>query len=523
MIDMKKLFSSKFFAALVVAGITLFTLSCEKQGTVVGTIPNVIDIQCNAGDRPSFTFTVEDNWQISSDATWCLFMTSASDMQDMSGGAGTHTINLKITSDGLRNEPTFANITMKMGNKSGIIARVERGANELYMRIYDVTDTPIKSIDLGYVAYIPFRVEANFRFAAVDYPHWVEFYGGSVTGVPGEQTESMARIVPDGDRERYPITIEDGYTVTFADESGKNTFTFPITFKGMGNDELTFQSPTESYFGWEVSLDGRIFRQQNEENNTVIKFEDNIAFTVTALNDDYEIVCFERVIDRGIPSYEPNVNWINIEKNKEEVLISVDPSNTQRYGMVMALPRATYNIIRADLKGSIFELDNNTGINLETIKASYQKFVMMEFTQKNINEQAPYAGMYAYHSLTICEIPCTEYTNAEVMEKYGVTDAFTAPFPNSVEGKKPGLIIEPRIEGWTTEAFEEGIATADVWYKDSRLKISDGDYYMGESMNEIMAIHLWGPAKQVFDDNVYIVFKVDGVAKKLLVVTPPVK
>lgn len=520
---MKHFFTIKNLISLCALCATLVTMSCEKEINKVGEIPNLIELQCNAGDRTSFTFTVNDNWQLSSDATWCLFMTSASDMQDMSGNAGTHTINLKITGDGLKNEPTFANITMKMGNKSGIIARVERGADKLYMRLFDITEAPIKAIELGYDGYIPFKIEANFRFAAVDYPQWVEFYGGSVTGVPGEATESMARIVPDGDRERYPITEEDGYTVTFSDESGKNTFSFPIIFKGMGNDELTFQSPTNSTFGWEVSLDGQTFRQENEENNTVTKFDGGISFIVTARNDDYEIICFERVIDRGIPSYKENVKWINVEKEKEEVYITVDPSQSQRYGMVMALPRGTYNIIRADIIGNLFEMDNNTGIELETIRVDYQKYILMEFTQKDLTERSPYEGIYAYHSLTICEIPCTPYNDSTIMEKYGVSEAYTAPFPNSIEGKKSGLIIEPRIENWTTAAFEEGIATAEVWFKDERLKIANDEYYLGESMNEVMSLHLWGPSKVAFDDNVYIVFKVDGVAKKLLVVTPPMK
>jgi hypothetical protein len=37
-----------------------------------------------------------------------------------------------------------------------------------------------------------------------------------------------------------------------------------------------------------------------------------------------------------------------------------------------------------------------------------------------------------------------------------------------------------------------------------------------------MALYLWGPKSGWMDEDVYIIFKVDGVAKKLLVVTPPV-
>ena len=108
------------------------------------------------------------------------------------------------------------------------------------------------------------------------------------------------------------------------------------------------------------------------------------------------------------------------------------------------------------------------------------------------------------------------------MAKYGATIAYTCPFVNAVDGKHPGIIIDPRIEGWTTATQESGRATAELWFKERQLKISEGEYYMGENKDEVMAIHLWGPNDN-FDEEVYVVFKLDGITKKLLVVTPPTK
>ena len=106
------------------------------------------------------------------------------------------------------------------------------------------------------------------------------------------------------------------------------------------------------------------------------------------------------------------------------------------------------------------------------------------------------------------------------MAKYGVTEAYTCPFVNSVDGKRPGIIIDPRIESWTTTSHESGNATAEVWYKDRQLKITENEYYLGENKDERMALHLWGP-NDSFNESVYVVFKVDSQARKLLVVTPP--
>ena len=99
---------------------------------------------------------------------------------------------------------------------------------------------------------------------------------------------------------------------------------------------------------------------------------------------------------------------------------------------------------------------------------------------------------------------------------------YSCPFVNPIEGKRPGIIIDPRIEGWTTNNHEGGNATAEVWYNDTLLSIAEDEYYIGDNKDEMLAVHLWGP-NAGFSDNVYIVFKVNGKAKKLIVVTPPTK
>lgn len=494
--------------------------SCKKEQPYIGEIPNAKHIICNAGDRPTLSFYVEGNWQLSSDVTWCKFITSAGEVQDMSGKAGSHTVTLRITDENIKNEPSFANITMKMGSNIGIIATVERGPNKLYMRIYDITDTPIEAVEIGYIDWIPFRIEANFRFALVDYPEWIEFEGDAVTGVPGEQTEAMVRIIADGVREQFPFKKDEGHYITFSDESGETTFDFPIEYNGMSNFALTFEGPTANNFGWEVSLDGKSFRQTDESTGTAVIFEDGLEFSITSSKHDYEILLFEKVVDRGIPTYEVDVDWM--EFNKETSTLKVKATNSTRHGMVMAIPRGTYNKIRADIKGNIFELDYTSGIGLETVVYDYLPFVLIEFTQKDFNERSPYEGMYVYHSLTTYEIPCTSYTDADVIATYGAEEAFTCPFPLPRDGKTPSIIIDPRIESWTTDTFTEGRASAEFWYRGEQLKTSEGEYEMGENKDEVMAAQLFGPSEG-FSEEVYVVFKLDGVAKKLLVVTPPIE
>jgi hypothetical protein len=86
-------------------------------------------------------------------------------------------------------------------------------------------------------------------------------------------------------------------------------------------------------------------------------------------------------------------------------------------------------------------------------------------------------------------------------------------------------VINPRIEGWDTLNHDKGNVGVEVWYKGRLLKMSDNEYYIGENVDELLSLQLYGPKEgfQIGGENIYVVFKVDNEAKKLLVVTPPTK
>jgi hypothetical protein len=523
---MKRLFNLTFLAAMLslVAITSCDTPTEEPQQP----IPTLDTIECEAGDKPTFEFSASHDWQLSSDAMWCKFISSNGEVQDISGKAGNHTITLKITDQGIKDEPTTAKITIKMGGISQTLVTVERSAKRLNMRIYDANDRATQSIELGYNTWIKFSIEANFRFAATDFPEWMELgtmqgsniVSGAVTGAPNERVEAYARIINNNERECQPITAEDNHMVTFSNEERSATFNFSIIFNGMSENDLSIVSPTSNTFGLEVSLDGKEFRQEDAESGEMISYGSSLQYKIAARNHEYSVLLIEKVIERGIPTHHFNASWMAFDY--ATMTLTVSASDTTRYGIVMALPNGIYNDICNDLSANIFELDDSAGIDIETIKYDFLKYILAEFTQCDFTERGEYEGFYVYHSLTALEIPATPYTDSAVIEQYGASEAYTCPFVNSVEGKRPGVIIDPRIEEWTTATFEEGRATAEVIYKGEKLKISENEYYMGENKDERMAIHLWGP-KSDYTEDVYVIFKVDGVAKKMLVVTPPTK
>ena len=159
------------------------------------------------------------------------------------------------------------------------------------------------------------------------------------------------------------------------------------------------------------------------------------------------------------------------------------------------------------------------------MKNDYLKYVMVSFTQRGTNDADPATDMHIYHSITALEIPAIRYDDSDVMAQYGVSEAYIAPFLNSIPNKAPCIVINPRIEGWTTAGYDAADASAEVWYKGRELSMSDKEYYVGENVDELLSLQLYGPKEgfEIGGENIYVVFKVGGEAKKLLVVTPPAK
>lgn len=534
---MKSLHLSKIWSVILLVSVAIGTISCgADQEEVTPELPNMQVIQCSAGDRPSFVFTANNTWRLSSDATWCKFETSGGSFMEISGSAGTHEVKLVVGNEQIRDRVTIANITIIMGNNRAVIARVEREPDKYDLKVYDISNTPTNGIiPISYKDYTPVLIWANFDFVVVECPDWVEILGGAIVGVAGEETEAFFRIVPDGHRERYPITKEEGHEIVFSSPDGKaeKTFRCTIVYNGMGDEVITINGPTSEEFGWEVTADGKNFSQLGADGE-IVTFENELPFNIIAHNDIYDMVYVENVIDRGMPSYvvytddvsdEDNLDcWMHF--NKERMSLTVDATKTMRHGIVLALPHGIYENHSDYIKDDIlFEMDNSTGIELPVLKNRFLQYIIASFTQRGTEEADAATQMHIYHSITAYEIPATPYHDSAVMDKYGVAEAYTAPFINSIPDRQPCIVINPRVEDWTTENYEAGNVGVEVWYKDKQLTMSENEYYIGENVDELLSLQLYGPKDgfKVGGENIYVVFKVGGEAKKLLVVTPPVK
>lgn len=527
--SMKSIYLRKLLSMVLWASIALCAISCNTPEEQSVKFPDLGVIKCSAGDRPEINFSVASNWRLSSDAKWCKFKTANSAMQDISGRAGEQNIMLVITNEQIKDRVTTAKISLIMGGKSAVIAKVERDADKAYLKIYDENGKPTDGvITIGYGNYTKIFIEANFDFAAVEYPELLDA-SGSISGVSEEQVEAYVRIVPDGERERRAFGVEAGFEVVFSDaeHSADKTFRCPIVYRGMDDEDIAILGPTMDEFGWEVTPDGKGFSQLNGEDE-VVTFENELQYKISANNDLFNIVYIENVIERGMPSFEVYTEgdscWMHFDK--ESMTLTLDATDRLRYGYVMAMPKGVYDKISNKLKsGELFESDNSTGIELPVLKNIYLQYVAISLTQHGTVEADTDTQMHIYHSITAYNILAESYTDTDIMAQYGVSEAYIAPFINSIAGRQPCIVINPRIEEWTTEGYEAANIGVDVWYKGEKLSMTDNEYYIGENVDELLSLQLYGPKEgfEIGGENIYVVFTVGGEAKKLLVVTPPTK
>ena len=278
---MRKFSLGGCFAALFMA---LCISACsDDDDTTKAVFPEKQTVNCVYGDTKELNFEASANWQLTSSATWCRFVNDGYEDYSLSGTAGKQTVTLKITDEAVAfDAPTVARLTMTIGAEKAIIADVVRDNKMRELKIYDMEGNEIHEIEVGYDNYKPFQVKANFRFAATNRPEWLEIAGNAIVGTANEMTKGEVQVSKKSPYAKY----EQSGTLTFADEDGVKSFSFPLVYAGMDPKSIEIQSPTTDTWNWEVSLDGQVFTNTGSVgSNSSSTYNKFVPYTVQALND----------------------------------------------------------------------------------------------------------------------------------------------------------------------------------------------------------------------------------------------
>ena len=528
---MKKLISRYWLVLVALVSVTLFTACSSDDDAVNPVFPQVQTIAGAAGDVKEFSFDANQNWSLSSNQIWCKIskVEAQNENQEeakaavkpgfvLNGAAGKQTIQVTITDDDASKDLSVAQLNLKMGGQEVTIAEIQRSAEGYDLKVYDalghdITETGIivgyKNV-AGQPIYNKFTVKSTYRFAVTNTPAWVELEGGFLVGTPNNEVVGGAAFKEgQGLNAKYAIAKEANYTITFASEDGKAAVTVPVVYNGMTTHTMDITYPTSSQWAvWNVSMDGKVFTQNgsslNGDATNVFTFHNFVPFQLNTLNDDYQLVVFDKKED-GLR--EETSGAVKLQGEKGDVKLTIDAlSSGSREFLVYALPQSVY----ATFDNGLDEMLEN---DYTSVKSDYDRYFLMDVVQKEANSSADdQSAAPTILKMNYLPVECKKDKSmygSIISEAFGYNGDEIYVAQSEVGSS---LTVNPNIKDWDpTTMMETGYLTV--------MDSNGNDVYAEPSMDEN---NNW-----VFFVNVpattpmFMVFKDNGTPVKVLVVESP--
>jgi len=460
--------------ALAMMFIVSFT-SCsddKEEGATTPVFPEEQAISCNAGETKVLTFDANMTWQLSSTAAiWCKFEVNSEDKEVVKGEAGKQSITIKVTDAAQEiGKTSEAQLKLDMGGETKVIATVTRSAKGYSLKIYDAEGNEItteQGLEVGYKKQISFTVKANFRFAATSFPEWVILDGGSMAGEVNDKEEGELKIQAtngltvkeNGEYEKWPVEAgkDSKNVITFADEAGNASFSFPVFFKGMGAEDINITEPViSSRYGWNVSLDGKTFKLAGsmDGGENVTTFNDKMEFTVVSLKDEYEVVLLDASNDQRTGRKvikEMSSSWIKYIKNGNKVTLTVDKLSPDmeeydsREGYALVIPKAQYEQIKEDIVANLVTTNEEGDQDLVYVYGQNNLLINLIQEEEKADGESFEILKGGYMPLT-----CNKVTDESILNKfhdYSVTAVYSVEVPKTENYNN--VSINPLLSNWS--------------------------------------------------------------------------
>ncbi len=460
--------------ALAMMFIVSFT-SCsddKEEGATTPVFPEEQAISCNAGETKVLTFDANMTWQLSSTAAiWCKFEVNGEDKEVVKGEAGKQSITIKVTDAAQEiGKTSEAQLKLDMGGETKVIATVTRSAKGYSLKIYDAEGNEItteQGLEVGYKKQISFTVKANFRFAATSFPEWVILDGGSMAGEVNDKEEGELKIQAtngltvkeNGEYEKWPVEAgkDSKNVITFADEPGNASFSFPVFFKGMGAEDINITEPViSSRYGWNVSLDGKTFKLAGsmDGGENVTTFNDKMEFTVVSLKDEYEVVLLDASNDQRTGRKvikEMSSSWIKYIKNGNKVTLTVDKLSPDmeeydsREGYALVIPKAQYEQIKEDIVANLVTTNEEGDQDLVYVYGQNNLLINLIQEEEKADGESFEILKGGYMPLT-----CNKVTDESILNKfhdYSVTAVYSVEVPKTENYNN--VSINPLLSNWS--------------------------------------------------------------------------
>lgn len=497
---MKKLLFKNWLVLMSLVMACGFT-ACDDDDDNVGTapiFPEKQEINLAAGGSQEFSFEANTNWSLSSSAIWCVFVKDEVESFVLSGTPGKQTVTVKMTDDAPAHETSVAKLELTMGGEKVVIGEVRREAQGYDLQLFDEEGNPISELEVGYNDFKRFKVKANYRFAVTSKPSWVKLEGDALVGGINKEVTGGLEIIQDGNMEKYPVTADQKYTLTFASEDGKSEKQIPLVFGGMSAEDMDIvDGPTANKWSWTISEDGKTFTNgAGVAGGGGTSYNKHVSFTLKAKNDDFKIVMIDEYTHNDeVHHEEMKDEWMQYAiYDKCKINLTANPLESDpRTAYVLAFPSAKYEEIKNDVIGNAFD-------EAGELKIEYERYLLMLATQKVIEQTT--AAEFKVTDNTLKEIAIKKDTNPANQDTYGTSIVYT------MTQEQQSYFIDPLMGGDLGDIW-----TYQAWQGDKDVTI--GSFFEGVGTQ----ISAWFESDLTQQVEIYIK-DLQGLTKKVLIITP---
>jgi hypothetical protein len=343
-----------FLRALAVVATATSFASCDKGGEEPIPTPEFPDketINVEAGDRGTFAFDANMDWELTvTNGTWLRLVANDQDeagFLDTSGKAGEN-IEVKYfvadAGQGVLSSDT-ATVELTMGGENNVVFEVVRAGaqGKVTMYIKDAVSGEISEAPEDFVLaftyndrgrseeYYTIGFAANFNWQ-IEMPEGLRLTPNEAwTGGVADQTQEEVEF-REVDWTDFPFEYNGNIVVS--DQTGTHKFEFPVTYAGMGDEDVLFSAG----FGQTKAF------KANGDITVGATTAQSVTGSVSTKNLEYDIYVvkidlstFSSADITGTPESE----WLNIEDNEGEITISVDANEgAARNAYIAIVPKS---------------------------------------------------------------------------------------------------------------------------------------------------------------------------------------
>lgn len=339
-------------AFAVLAGFTLLTACSSDDNGENYTAPVFPEMKAEtiaAGEAKELTFKANTVWKLVSDKTWCQFDDNGVTTSQLSGQPGDITVKVTVKEQGQDFTDAKAKLDLTMGSQTQTLFEITRPAMERSVKMYKKPwgENPVLE-EIGEVQLTYHKTEnwdlrvgftANFDWKVLSASEGLslEF----IAGKAGQTTEDsdFKTTTVSINYDKIPYALAADAAIVISDLDGKNTFSFPVKYAGMDEEELHFEYATPNFIsnpssGHTVTMDASGKLYMSTMVGTELTEETSATFSVQAKEMEYSTVIVElvdmmRMGQLTARPVDPESSWVKItDDGKGNIALEAKEENT---------------------------------------------------------------------------------------------------------------------------------------------------------------------------------------------------